>query len=59
MASGLQVFPGQEARGSVEPYGEKGRRDFGMEILQRLMTLPLLQRAIDTNTAAILEAVSF
>lgn len=49
MASGLQVFLGQEVRGSVEPYGEKGRSDFGMETLQQPATLPLLQRATDTH----------
>lgn len=56
MASG---HPKPGARGSAEPYGEKGGRDFGIEILQGPMTLPLLQRAIDANTSAILEAVSF
>lgn len=50
MASGLQVFLGQEASGSVEPYGENGRSDFGMEMVQQQpATLPLLQRAADTH----------
>lgn len=50
MASGLQVFLGQEARGSVEPYGENGKSGFGMEIVQQQpATLPLLQRAADTH----------